>query len=88
VTGVGLVAVGVHVHFRDHGPHAVALALEDVKGMVVSLVDDTAVEQFLSLMRRWVDTRTTSLVRTRMLLCGGALSVPALKLASANRPRR
>jgi hypothetical protein len=24
------------------------LALEDVKGMVVSLVDDTAVEQFLS----------------------------------------
>jgi hypothetical protein len=54
--------VGVHIHFRDYEPCAVALALEDVKGMVVSLVDDTAVEQFLSFDEE-VDRHQDDLIR-------------------------
>jgi len=87
--GEGALGIGVVEHLRDDLPRAVWLSAQHPQRVVVAQLDLAAVEQLLALHLQVEGQKLLDGgVNTRIATSGGALSAPALKLASANSCRR
>jgi hypothetical protein len=80
--------IGVVVHLGHDEPRAICLALQNTQGVVVPHLDLTSADKLLPFDLQRAFTSRISGVSTRKLVSGGAFTVPALKLSSANKPRR